>query len=949
MSERRFHTDSRTDENFTKDGLETLTGQPSKKWGRYVVKELVDNALEAVEESGTDSPKVSVDMDIADAGHIEYVRSITVSDNGDGIPESQIEKIIDVDHFGGTKRHYALPTRGTQGNALMTILGIQHLASGVMSIETRGRTYEFDVNANTVSGSPTVDFETKSSTAAVADGGVSTENGTTVTVDFGDDAGQQWAKLPRIAETLLGFVSLNPHVSFDLPFGVNQAAKDTTTRYEPKGSSTSGRVHWFDQQAFAERVKADIRAEPSLKLTEFVGEFEGLASRKNRRQAVKTAMFSTDATLKSACTTGDQIDGLETDRLHAAMKKQTDKRAKSGLDSTLGSVGDSVEAGTKAYLEHFNIADIGQLVADLQSDGHDIENWRDLVVSYQTTGAYKQQHHRIPFVFEIAVLPLPLGTDDVHHNFGINQSVSYSSPRVSVEFSGSGGKTHSMRSIASAFEQQEHGFVVVSNLTCPNIPFKDKGKQNFPTEPFEDGISDAVGKAVRKYQRDLRPKLNKLAEDNTSRPTLDDSKKAPHGFIKNAVFELFDRVYQNATEGGTYTITMRQLFYEMRPAFQSRVEIEGYEYTSGSTIDNKRRLELNYDTFTGYVDEYEQEELGERVVHRDDRGFFVEPHSDRRIELSTQKVTQYDPSDAVEMEYDTLLFVEKTGYYKQLHDEFEITKRYDIGLINAQGYSTTAIRNLIEKIQAVNPDVTLLTLTDLDINGLGIATDANRADDLSNTTDEFDAQRIGVTLDDVEKYGLTVESANPKKSQLTKLDNRHEDGEIADDVYKFLRSGKRVEINAFAPTELKAYVEEKLETFGIGKIEPDETDIETPEVDEWNNVREKAIKEGIAEYVMEQVDDHLIDAIESHDNAIELPDDSDRETTESSRSDVFEELLNRLSDKPAESWESVNTDIVEDHTETVEDQQDSYKETATKTVKDVLDNNEIINIDTGEK
>ena len=42
MPKRRFHTDSRAGENFTKDGLETLTGQPSRKWGRYVVKELVD-------------------------------------------------------------------------------------------------------------------------------------------------------------------------------------------------------------------------------------------------------------------------------------------------------------------------------------------------------------------------------------------------------------------------------------------------------------------------------------------------------------------------------------------------------------------------------------------------------------------------------------------------------------------------------------------------------------------------------------------------------------------------------------------------------------------------------------------------------------------------------------------------------------------------------------------
>jgi DNA topoisomerase VI subunit B len=64
MSDRRFHTDSRADENFTKDGLETLTGQPSRKWGRYVVKELVDNALEAVEEADTETPTITVDVEL---------------------------------------------------------------------------------------------------------------------------------------------------------------------------------------------------------------------------------------------------------------------------------------------------------------------------------------------------------------------------------------------------------------------------------------------------------------------------------------------------------------------------------------------------------------------------------------------------------------------------------------------------------------------------------------------------------------------------------------------------------------------------------------------------------------------------------------------------------------------------------------------------------------------
>jgi hypothetical protein len=958
MTERRFHTDSRAGENFTKDGLETLTGQPSGKWGRYVVKELIDNALEAVEEADTDTPTVTVEATVEGRGPHSYATEITVSDNGDGIPESQLHRIADVENFGGTKRHYALPTRGTQGNALMTILGIQHLADGSLTIDTHGQYHTFEVNADTLSGVPTVDVNTFSGDTAAGlraySDGMSAE-GTTVTVNLGDK-GRKWAKFEWIAQMLLGFVTLNPHVNFDIPLGTTAAAEDTTTQYEPKGSATTGRVHWMSPQAFGERVKADMRADSSLTVGEFVTEFEGLTSENQRRAVMNTDALTAvgvdaDAALSDVCTTadGENIDNGAVDRLQGAMKQHTDERATTGLDNTLASVGESLKAGPKAYLEHYSIANIEQLVADLRADGNDdIEDWRDLAIYYKTTGADAREAHRHPFVYEIAVLPLPPERKQVHSHFGINQSVSYSSPRMSVDVSGTGNNEYTARSIGDAFERQEHGFIVVSNLTCPNIPFKDKGKQTFPTEPFEQEVSEVVGKAIRKYQRDLRPMLNALEEDDEpQRPTLDESKKAPHGYIKDAVFDLFPEVYAHATKQGEYTITMRQLYYEMRPAFQNRIEAEGYEYKPTSTIENKTELELVYDTFKGYVAEYEADVLGERVVHRDQRGFFKEPHSNERIELSTQKVNDYAANEAVKTEYDTLLFVEKTGYHELLHRDFEITKRYDIGLINAKGYSTNAIRTLIEKVQRENENVTLLTLTDLDINGLGIASNAAEAGELSSMTEEFDTERIGVTLEDVRQYGLTIESASPPDSEHTELDNRYENGEIDEDVYEFLAAENRVEINAFSPTELKRYIESKLQELGVDKIHPDEDDVETPDVDDWDDVQEDAVYKGVAEFINDCIDDDLIESVTEQNADIEPPDEDDRERGDADTSEIHEKLIERLDERPAKSWKEVNDDVVESHTEALEEQQESYKDTAKAAVKEVIDDHDIITLELG--
>ena len=75
---------------------------------------------------------------------------------------------------------------------------------------------------------------------------------------------------------------------------------------------------------------------------------------------------------------------------------------------------------------------------------------------------------------------------------------------------------------------------------------------------------------MRRWERRGR-KRNRAG---TERPTLPASEKAPQGFIKNTVFELLEPVYAEATENGTYSIMMRQLFYELRPRFHAVADRE---------------------------------------------------------------------------------------------------------------------------------------------------------------------------------------------------------------------------------------------------------------------------------------------------------------------------------------------------------------------------------------
>ncbi len=61
------------------------TGHQPDAWPLVVLKELVDNALDACEEAGV-APEITVKVDNG---------GITVIDNGPGIPESTVAKILD--------------------------------------------------------------------------------------------------------------------------------------------------------------------------------------------------------------------------------------------------------------------------------------------------------------------------------------------------------------------------------------------------------------------------------------------------------------------------------------------------------------------------------------------------------------------------------------------------------------------------------------------------------------------------------------------------------------------------------------------------------------------------------------------------------------------------------------------------------------------------------------
>lgn len=115
------------------EGLQKLTSVTAHDWDTYIFKELVDNALDAdeAERGEHDAPRVQVEMVYShDAEERDHWFEITVR-NRTPFPLASLQAIFDLERRVSSKDLYNLPTRGAQGNALKTILGIPYGRGGL--------------------------------------------------------------------------------------------------------------------------------------------------------------------------------------------------------------------------------------------------------------------------------------------------------------------------------------------------------------------------------------------------------------------------------------------------------------------------------------------------------------------------------------------------------------------------------------------------------------------------------------------------------------------------------------------------------------------------------------------------------------------------------------------------------------------------------------------------
>jgi hypothetical protein len=322
---------------FSERELVTQTGHDRWEWPLVVVKELVDNSLDACEEAGV-APVIEV---CCDAG------GISVADNGPGIPESTLTGQLDFSVRVSSREAYVSPCRGAQGNALKTLLPMPYILDpqqGRVIIEAHGHRHVVTCGADPISQRPVIQHGKaelpKSKELQICNGGKKQafSCGTFFRLEWGP-ANDKWPFDPTVNldfwvsqlwRLIAGFALFNPHlsISFDW-FGKRKTWGATDPKWKKWSPSDATSPHWYAEANLERLIGAYITHEtenPEINgtgklVSDFLAEFDGLSGSGKRTKVLN------DAGLKRARLSELAVDGkFDTERigsLLAAMQQHT--------------------------------------------------------------------------------------------------------------------------------------------------------------------------------------------------------------------------------------------------------------------------------------------------------------------------------------------------------------------------------------------------------------------------------------------------------------------------------------------------------------------------------------------------------------------------------------------------------------------------------------------------
>jgi DNA topoisomerase VI subunit B len=407
------------------------TGHREEQWPLVVLKELVDNALDACENAGV-APVVNVTVD-ADG--------IEVIDNGPGLPVETLDGVLDFSVRVSNREAYVAPDRGAQGNALKTLVAMPFVldgSEGQVDVSANGRRHRITLRVDRMRQQPVI---------LRADSDADVTTGTVVRLHWPVSAGSILAgSEQRFLQIARDFTVLNPHLTMVVDwFGTHVEIAATAPDWSKWRPSNPTSPHWYRVDHLERLITAYLAHDADngreRTVRELVAEFRGLSS-SAKQKSIAAATGMPRAKLADLWD-GEQLDISAVEVLLAAM--QAESRPVKPLD--LGVIG-------RDHLAH-RLAEMG---CDMES------------FDYKKAEGIKAG---VPWLAETAFGWLGDGSTAVRRLVtGVNWSPGIVNPFRELGRYG--------QSLDSVLEQLRAGrtepVVLVLHMACPRVEYTDRGK-----------------------------------------------------------------------------------------------------------------------------------------------------------------------------------------------------------------------------------------------------------------------------------------------------------------------------------------------------------------------------------------------------------------------------------------------------------------------------------------
>jgi len=291
------------------------TGHPKESWPLVILKELMDNALDACEDDSI-TPVISINLN---------EDSIEVIDNGAGIPASTIKRILDFTVRVSSREAYIAPDRGAQGNALKTLVMMPFImGDGKFIITSKGTKHTIAVKVDAIRQEPVIDYKKVKVSQFV-------RNGSSFKICYPEISGDVKERFLQMADD---YTFLNPHLTLSINKKRIDAIDPNWNKWRPNEPTDS---HWYEPEHLTRLIGAYLSHDrdrgKDRTVREVVAEFRGLSSTAKQKKVLDATSLA--RVNLSALVKDDMVDAEKVVALLTAMKEHT----KPAKPNTLGIIG----------------------------------------------------------------------------------------------------------------------------------------------------------------------------------------------------------------------------------------------------------------------------------------------------------------------------------------------------------------------------------------------------------------------------------------------------------------------------------------------------------------------------------------------------------------------------------------------------------------------------------